>query len=177
GWLMAKYGLAADDLLSVEIVTADGQILNASETSHPDLFWAVRGGGGNFGIVTSFEYRLHHLPMVVGGLIAHPIDAAPDMLRFFRETCEGASDDLNLFAGLVHAPDGSGMKLAALLICHTGDPEQAEAELAPVKAFGSPLMVEVGPMPYPVINTILDAGYPAGLLNYWLSSFTRGFDD
>jgi FAD/FMN-containing dehydrogenase len=177
GWLMAKYGLAADNLLSVEIVTADGRILNASETSHPDLFWAVRGGGGNFGIVTSFEFRLHHVPTVVGGLIAHPFDAAGDLLRFYRDAAAASSDDLNLFAGLVHAPDGSGMKLSALLVCHTGDPEQAEAELAPIKAFGSPLMVHVGPMPYPVMNTILDDGYPEGLFNYWLSSFTSGFDD
>jgi FAD/FMN-containing dehydrogenase len=177
GWLMAKHGLAADNLLSAEIVTAKGEILNVTETSHRDLFWAIRGGGGNFGVVTSFEYRVHHQPLVVGGLIAHPIDAAPDLLRFYRDASEGASDDLNLFAGLVHAPDGSGMKLAAILVCHTGTPEEAEADLAPVKAFGSPLMVEVGPMPYPVINTILDAGFPAGLCNYWLSSFTRGFDD
>jgi FAD/FMN-containing dehydrogenase len=177
GWLMAKYGLAADNLLSVEVVTADGEILNVSTDSHPDLFWALRGGGGNFGIATSFEYRLHHLPMVVGGLIAHPFDAAEDLLRFYREASESASDDLNLFGALVHAPDGSGMKLSALLVCHTGDPEAAENELAPIKAFGSPLMVEVGPMPYPIMNTLLDDGFPAGLFNYWLSSFARGFDD
>ena len=177
GWLMAKYGLAADNLNSVEIVTADGEILNVSDDSHPDLFWAVRGGGGNFGVATSFEFRLHHLPMVVGGLIAHPFDAAKDLLSFYRESSESASDDLNLFAGLVHAPDGSGMKLSALLICHTGDPAQAEEELAPIKAFGLPLMVEVGLMPYPIMNTLLDAGYPPGLLNYWLSNFTRGFDE
>jgi len=177
GWLMAKYGLAADNLNAVEIVTADGEILNVSDDSHPDLFWAVRGGGGNFGVATSFEFRLHHLPMVVGGLIAHPFDAAKDLLSFYRESSESASDDLNLFAGLVHAPDGSGMKLSALLTCHTGDPAQAEEELAPIKAFGSPLMVEVGLMPYPVMNTLLDAGYPPGLLNYWLSNFTRGFDE
>jgi FAD/FMN-containing dehydrogenase len=177
GWLMGKHGLAADNLLSAEIVTATGEILNVSEKSHPDLFWAIRGGGGNFGVVTSFEYRVHPQALVVGGLIAHPIDAAPELLRFYREVSAEASDDLNLFAGLVHAPDGSGMKLAALLVCHTGTVEEAEAELAPVKAFGSPLMIEVGPMPYPVMNTLLDAGFPPGVLNYWLSSFTRGFDD
>jgi FAD/FMN-containing dehydrogenase len=177
GWLMAKHGLAADNLLSAEIVTANGEVLNVSEKSHPDLFWAIRGGGGNFGVVTSFEFRLHHQPFVVGGLIAHPITAAAELLRYYRDSSRAASDDLNLFAGLVHAPDGSGMKLAALLVCHTGAMEEAEAELAPVKAFGTPLLVEVGPMPYPVINTILDAGFPAGLCNYWLSSFTRGFDD
>ena len=115
--------------------------------------------------------------MIVGGLIAHPIDAAPELLRFYRDAVATCSDDLTVFAGLVHAPDGSGHKLAALVVFHTGDPEVAERELEPFKAWGSPLMVEVGPMPYPVMNTILDAGYPAGSLNYWLSSFTRGLTD
>ena len=177
GWLMAKVGLAADNVFGFELVTADGEVLDVSADSHPDLFWALRGGGGNFGVVTSFTYRLHPLQTVVGGLIAHPIDAAGDMLRFYRDAVAGCSDDLTVFAGLVHAPDGSGMKLAALVVFHTGEREAAERELAPFKSWGSPLMVEVGPMPYPVMNTILDAAYPAGSLNYWLSSFTRGMPD
>jgi FAD/FMN-containing dehydrogenase len=113
----------------------------------------------------------------VGGLIAHPFGAAPDLLRFYRGAVEDASDDLTVFAGLVHAPDGSGAKLAALIAFHTGDAGEAERDLAPFKAWGSPLMVDVGPMPYPVMNTLLDAGFPAGSLNYWLSSFTRGLPD
>ncbi len=177
GWLMAKHGLAADNLLSVELVTADGEILDVDAESHPDLFWALRGGGGNFGIAASFEYRLHPVALVTGGLIAHPFAAAGDLLRFYRGACAAASDDLTVFAGLVHAPDGSGAKLAALLVFHTGTPEEAERELAPFKAWGSPLVVEVGPMPYHVMNTILDANYPPGLLNYWLSSFTGGLTD
>ena len=115
--------------------------------------------------------------MVVGGLIAHPIDAAGDMLRFYRDALASVSDDLTVFAGLVHAPDGSGVKLAALVVFHTGTPEEAERELAPFKAWGSPLMVEVGPMPYQIMNTLLDANYPKGSLNYWLSSFTSGLPD
>jgi FAD/FMN-containing dehydrogenase len=177
GWLMAKHGLAADNLLGVELVTADGEVLAVDAESHPDLFWALRGGGGNFGVATSFTYRLHPLQMVVGGLIAHPVDAAPEMLRFYRDAVASCSDDLTVFAAVVHAPDGSGMKLAAMVVFHTGDPDVAERELEPFKTWGSPLMVEVGPMPYPVMNTILDAGYPAGSLNYWLSSFTRGLPD
>jgi FAD/FMN-containing dehydrogenase len=177
GWLMAKHGLAADNLLGVELVTADGEVLDVGADSHPDLFWALRGGGGNFGVATSFTYRLHPVQMVVGGLIAHPIDAAPDLLRFYREAVANCSDDLTVFAALVHAPDGSGTKLAALVVFHTGDPSDAERELAPFKEWGSPLMVEVGPMPYPVMNTLLDAAYPTGSLNYWLSSFTRGLPD
>ena len=177
GWLMAKHGLAADNLLAVELVTAAGEVLHVDASSHPDLFWALRGGGGNFGVVTSFTYRLHPIGMVTGGLIAHPFDAARDVLRFYRDAVGDASDDLNVFAGLVHAPDGSGAKLAALVVFHAGDPDAAERELAPFKTFGSPLMVQVGPMPYPVMNTLLDPGYPDGALNYWLSSFTRGLPD
>ena len=177
GWLMSKYGLAADNLLAVDLVTANGEKLQVDADSHPDLFWALRGGGGNFGVVTSFTYRMHPLQTVVGGLIAHPIDAAPDLLRFYREVCEGASDDLTVFAGVVHAPDGSGAKLSALIVCHTGDADEAERELEPLKTWGSPLMVEVGPMPYPVMNTLIDEGYPAGALSYWMSSFTRGLPD
>jgi len=177
GWLMAKYGLAADNLLAVELVTADGSIVDVNADSDPDLFWALRGGGGNFGVAASFEYRLHPLTMIVGGLIVHPFDAAADMLRFYRDAVASASDDLTVFAALVHAPDGSGMKIAGMIVFHTGTPEEAERDLAPFKEWGSPLMVEVGPMPYPVINTILDPGYPTGSLNYWLSSFTAGLPD
>ncbi len=177
GWLMAKHGLAADNLLGVELVTADGDIVDVTADSDPDLFWALRGGGGNFGVAASFEYRLHPLQMVVGGLIVHPIDAAAEMLRFYRDAAAAASDDLTVFAAVVHAPDGSGMKIAGMVVFHTGTPEEAERELAPFKSWGSPLMVEVGPMPYPAMNTILDDGYPAGSLNYWLSSFTAGIPD
>jgi FAD/FMN-containing dehydrogenase len=177
GWLMAKHGLAADNLLAVELVTADSEVLDVSADSQPDLFWALRGGGGNFGVATSFTYQLHPVETVVGGLIAHPIEAAGDLLRFYRDAIEGASDDLTVFAGLVHAPDGSGLKLAALIVFHTGDAETAERDLEPFKTWGSPLLVEVGPMPYPVMNTILDAAYPAGALNYWMSSFVKGLTD
>jgi FAD/FMN-containing dehydrogenase len=177
GWLMAKYGLAVDNLLAVELVTAEGDILHVDATSHCDLFWALRGGGGNFGVATSFTYKLHPVRSVVGGLIAHPIDAAPGLLRFYRDAVANASDDLTVWAGLVHAPDGSGAKLSALVVFHTGDPDRAERELEPFKTWGSPLVVDVGSMPYPVMNTLLDGGFPPGSLNYWLSSFTRGLPD
>ncbi len=177
GWLMAKHGLAADNLLAVELVNADGEVVEVTEASDPDLFWALRGGGGNFGIAASLTYRLHPLAMVTGGLIAHPIEAAPDLLRFYRDAVADCPDDLTVFCALVHAPDGSGAKLSGMVVFHTGDPEQAEQDLAPFKSWGSPLVVEVGPMPYPVMNTLLDAGYPTGSLNYWLSSFTRGLPD
>src|SRR5690348_8631989 len=177
GLLMAKHGLAADNLLGVDLVNADGDVLQVTAESDPGLFWALRGGGGNFGIAASFEYRLHPLSMVTGGLIAHPVEAGADMLRFYREASADASDDLTVFAGLVHAPDGSGVKLSALVVCHAGDPDDAARELAPLLSFGSPVMTQVGLMPYPQMNTLLDAGYPLGSLNYWLSSFTRGLTD
>src|ERR671936_474112 len=175
GWLNGVYGLAVDNLLSVELVTADGEVLNVTEETHPDLFWALRGGGGNFGVATSFEYRLHPLREVVGGLIAHPFDAAPDVLRAFRE--HQPPDELWVVAGLVHAPDGSGMKLAALVVCHAGSPEQAERDLRPLLEFGSPVLTEVGPMPYPVMNTLLDAASPPSMFNYWKSSFMPDLPD
>ena len=177
GWLMAKHGLAADNLLAAELVTADGEVLQVDASSHPDLFWALRGGGGNFGVATSFTFRLHPLAMVTGGLIAHPFDAVREMLRFYRDAAAGASDDLTVFAGLVHAPDGSGAKLGAMVVFHAGDEDAADRDLAPFKDWGSPLVVEIGRMPYAVMNTILDGGYPPGALNYWLSSFTRGLTD
>jgi len=177
GWLMGMLGLAVDNLVEAEVVLASGEVARAREDAHEDLFWALRGGGGNFGVVTSFVFRLHPVREVVGGLIAHPIEAARDVLRFYREATAAASDELTIFAGLVHAPDGSGLPLAALAVCHAGSSEQAERELAPLLGWGSPLVVEVGPMPYPVMNTLLDGAFPRGALNYWKSTFLRDVDD
>jgi FAD/FMN-containing dehydrogenase len=177
GWLMGKHGLAADNLVAVELVSADGEILDVSADSHPDLFWALRGGGGNFGVATTFTYRLHPLPMVTGGLIIHPVDAAPELLRFYRDAVANLPDDLTVFAALVHAPDGSGMKLTGFAVCHAGDPAQAQHDLEPFLTWGSPVMTEVGQMPYPVMNTLLDDGFPSGSMNYWMSSFTAGLSD
>jgi FAD/FMN-containing dehydrogenase len=177
GWLMAKHGLAADNGIAVELVTAEGRVLDVTADSDPDLFWALRGGGGNYGIAASIKFRLHPMPTVTGGLIAHPIEKAGEMLRFYRDVAPTVSEDLTVFAGLFHAPDGSGMKLAGLVVFHTGTPEEAEQELARFTEWGLPIMVEVGPVPYPVFNTILDDAYPHGLRNYWLSAFTNGIPD
>jgi FAD/FMN-containing dehydrogenase len=177
GWLSSAHGLAADNVLSIELVTSGGDVLDVTADSHPDLFWALRGGGGNFGVATSFEYRLYPLREVVGGVIAYPFEAAGDVLRFYREITQSYSDELTLLCGLIHAPDGSGTKLTAFVICHSGSSDQAEKDLAPLRAFGEPVMTEVGPMPYPVVNTLFDAGYPRGALNYWKSSFLKSLDD
>lgn len=175
GWLNGVYGLAVDNLLSVELVTADGEVLRVSDQTEPDLFWALRGGGGNFGVATWFEYRLHPLAQVVGGIVAHPFAHAGDLLRAFRELPQ--PDELWVVAGLTHAPDGSGLELAAFVVCHAGDPDQAERDLRPWLDFGTPVMSTVGPIPYPVVNTFFDEAFPPGALNYWKSSFLHGLSD
>jgi FAD/FMN-containing dehydrogenase len=178
GWLMSKYGLALDNLLSAEVVTADAKMVRASADENPDLFWALRGGGGNFGVATSLEYRLHPVgPMITGGLIAHPFDNARDVLRFFRDRTAALPDDHTLFAGLIHAPDGSGTKLAAMVTCHCGSSADGEAAMLPLKRFGSPALDALGPMPYCALNGMLDAAYPKGALNYWKSSFLAELSD
>jgi FAD/FMN-containing dehydrogenase len=178
GWLMGRHGLALDNLLSAEVVLADGRFVVASEGEHPDLFWALRGGGGNFGVVTSFEYRLHPVgPVVTGGIIGYPFEAAFDVLRHFRDATASLPDEFTVFAGLVHAADGSGEKLAVLVMCHCGTLAAGEAAVRPIKKFGAPALDAVGPMPYSQVNAMLDAAYPRGALNYWKSNFLSGLSD
>ena len=177
GWMMATHGLAVDNLQSVELVTAAGDVLSVTADDHPDLFWALRGGGGNFGVAASFEYRLHPMDQIYGGLIAHPFEMAKEALRFYREFTQSVPDELTVFPGLVHAPDGSGTKLVAFIVAHFGSLEQAERGVLPLLGFGSPVMTQLGTMPYPVLNTLLDAAYPKGALNHWKSSFLKALDD
>ena len=178
GWLMSKYGLALDNLVSAELVTADGEVVHTSAEQHADLFWGVRGGGGNFGIATSLEYRLYPVgPTITGGLIAYPFDQARDMLRFFRGRTTSLLDEQTLFAGLIHAPDGSGTKLAAMVTCHCGPLEEGEVAMRPLKEFGSPAMDALGSISYCQLNSMLDAAYPKGALNYWKSSFLAHLSD
>jgi len=178
GWLMGKHGLALDNLLSVDIVTAEGEILKASVDENADLFWAVRGGGGNFGVVASFEYQLHPVgPSITGGLVAYPFDRARDVLRFFRDVTASLPDELMVFGGLIHAADGSGTKLVAMVTCHCGPLGAGEAATRPIKKFGSPAMDAIGPIPYCQLNAMLDGAYPKGALNYWKSSFLARLTD
>jgi hypothetical protein len=114
---------------------------------------------------------------VVGGIVAHPFEAATDALRFFRDFSDGVPDELAVMPGLIHAPDGSGTPLFAFVVCHAGSAEQAEADLRPLREFGSPVLEQLGPMPYPTVNTMLDDGFPRGALNYWKSSFLRALND
>ena len=178
GWLMGKHGMAVDSLVAVELVTATGEVVRASADEHPDLFWALRGGGGNFGVATWLEYELYPVgPTVTAGLVAHPFAAARDVLRFYRDFTTSLPDELTAFAGVLHAPDGSGTKLAAIIVCHAGSLEGGAAAVAPVKRFGSPVMDVIGPMPYPAVNMLFDAGFPRGALNYWKSNFLTALGD
>jgi FAD/FMN-containing dehydrogenase len=178
GWLMGKYGLSVDNLLSAEVVLADGSVVAASSAENPDLFWALRGGGGNFGVVSSFEYRLHAVgPMVTGGLVAFPFAAAGDVLRSYRRLTASLADELVAFAGLVHAPDGSGTKLVAILAAHCGSLAEGEAAMKPIKGFGTPVLDALGPIPYSALNSMLDAGNPKGALNYWKANFVPELSD
>jgi FAD/FMN-containing dehydrogenase len=178
GWLMGKHALALDNLLSVDLVLADGSAVTASKDDNADLFWALRGGGGNFGVAASFEYRLHPVgPIVTGGIIAYPFSAACDMLRFYRDVTASLPDEFTVFAGLIHAPDGSGTKLAAMVLCHCGPLDAGERAAQPIKQFGAPVMDVIGPLPYSAINSMLDAAYPRGALNYWKSNFLASLSD
>lgn len=178
GWLMSKHGLALDNLISVEMVTASGDLVRTSSDERPDLFWAVRGGGGNFGVATSFDFQLHRVgPTVTGGLIAHPFGCAAEVLRLFRDTTASLSDEQTIVAGLIHAPDGSDAKLAALVTCHCGSLADGEQAMLPLRRLASPVTDGLGPMQYSELNAMMDGAYPKGALNYWKSSFLSSLSD
>ena len=178
GWLMPKYGLALDNLRSADIVMADGSVERASADENTDLFWAIRGGGGNFGVAASLEFDLHAVgPIITGGLAAHPLQQGVDVLKFFRDTCASAPDELMLAAGLLHAPDGSGARLVGIVPAHCGPLADGEKAVAPIKAFGPPVMDAIGPIPYCAQNGLLDGAFPKGALNYWKASFLTDLGD
>jgi FAD/FMN-containing dehydrogenase len=178
GWLMAKHGTAIDNLRSAQVVTPAGDVITASADENPDLFWGIRGGGGNFGIAASLEFDLHAVgPIVTGGITAHPFERARETLRFFRDTTAAAlPDELLLVTGLIHSPDGAH-KLSAIVACHCGPLPDGEAAVRPLKTFGPPVMDALGPMPYAAVNQMLDAAYPKGALNYWKSNFLATLND
>ena len=176
-WLMGKHGMAVDNLLSAEVVLASGEVVTASEDADPDLFWALRGGGGNFGVVTSFEFRAHPVVTVLGGVVLHPLAAAPQLFSFYREFAADLPDELSTQALFVHAPDGSGTKLCGIAVCHAGeDADQAEADIRALRRFGSPVADMLQRMPYPVVNTGADWLFP-GALGYWKSAFFSELSD
>jgi FAD/FMN-containing dehydrogenase len=158
GWIQRKHGLTIDQLLSVDLVTADGQVRIASDTEHPDLFWAVRGGGGNFGVVTSFEYRLHPVGAVLAGLVFHPFAQAREALRFYRDFSSATHEALTTYAGLLTSPEGA--KVVAIGVCCTGPLAEGERVIAPVRRFGSPLEDQIRPMAFTELQSLMDAAYP-----------------
>lgn len=176
GWLMGKHGATVDNVISAEIVTADGHLRRASKTEHADLFWALRGGGGNFGVVTALEFQLHPVSQVLGGLILHPLDRAADMLRFYRDFCPGLPDEAEAYAALLTSPEG--MPMAAMLVGYNGPIEEGERVLAPARKFGQPAADLVAPMPYSARQSMLDApNAEHGLHRYWRSAFTEQLSD
>lgn len=184
GWLMRKYGLACDNLLSVDIVTADGRYIVAKASEHPDLFWGVRGGGGNFGIVTSFEYQLHPVSTVTGGLVIYPAAQFRDVLRFYRDYCASAPDELTTLALFFTAPAEEfipsslhGTLVLGIAVCHCGSLEQAEMVLRPLHTFGPPAANLLSPMSYSALQTMFNDSYPAGRHYYWKSDYLTDLTD
>lgn len=175
GWLAGKYGMTIDNLLSANVVTADGRQLTASADENPDLFWALRGGSGNFGVVTSFEYALHPVgPIITGGAMFYALHDAPEVLRFYRELVASAPDDVTFYAGLLPSPGGPVVAVAA---AHCGSLEDGERAVAPLKGFGSPVEDHLGPIPYVGQQSLLDQLMPTGVQNYWKADYVNGLSD
>jgi FAD/FMN-containing dehydrogenase len=172
GWLEGRFGMTVDNLLGADVVLANGDLVRASATEHPDLFWALRGGGGNFGIVTSFHYQLHDVgPLIIGGLVIHPFARAAEALTFYNEFMRTAPDELVAGAVLMTAPDGN--KACAIAVAYVGDLAEGERVVAPIKKFGPPVLDVIGPMPYLGQQGLLEQAMPPNILNYWKAEFLR----
>jgi FAD/FMN-containing dehydrogenase len=185
GWIARKHGPACDNLLSATVVTADGEQLTASADDNPDLLWGLRGGGGNFGVVTSFEYRLHPIgPEVIAGGVVHSFEDAPEVFRFFADYVVAAPDELSVTASTFRAPPGFpvaeelfGELVTVLAICYAGDIADGERVLKPLRSFGRPLADLVATMPYTALQCASDASYPNGQRNYWKSHYVDELTD
>ena len=175
GWLIRKYGMTVDNLLSAQVVTADGKVLTASASENEDLFWALRGGGGNFGVVTSFEFQAHPVATVLGGLLVYPRPAAVDVIRHFRDFMASAPDELTAYVALLHGPDGS--PIVGVIPCYCGSVSEGERVLQPLRKFGSPVMDTIQAMPFPVMQGLLGPSFPDGNQNYWKSTMQRELPD
>ncbi|MCI0443168.1 FAD-binding oxidoreductase [bacterium] len=176
GYLTRRYGLACDNLISADVVTADGVLHVANSKENKDLFWGLRGGGGNFGVVTSFEYRVHSLgPNILGGLILHPIEKALEGARFYREFTKNSPEELTTHFALLTSPDGH--PLFAFAVCYSGDLERGENVIGPLRKFGTPLADMVQPMPYVGLQAMGGDLYPYERFNYWKSGFMSEFSD
>ena len=184
GYLSRRYGLTADNLLAADVVLADGRLVHASPEEHPDLFWALRGGGGNFGVVTSLCLRCHAVETVIGGPMFWPIEDLERTMRWYRDWLPRAPRELYAFYLQAEVPPAPpfpeaihGRKVCGLTWCCTGDQEQAESALAQARAVAQPLFEHVGEMPYPALQSTFDGLYPPGLRWYWKGDFVRALDD
>lgn len=177
GWglLARRYGLSSDNLLSVDLVTANGEFLTASATENADLFWGVRGGGGNFGIATSFEYQLYAVGTVLAGIVAYPFEKAKEVLKLYREFTSTAPDAMASGVVLISLPDGT--PVAGIVLCYSGPLAEGDRLVKPLRAFGPRLMEQIGPIPYTAAQQLIDGFYPFGLQNYWKSSFLKQISD
>ena len=185
GWLERKLGFTCDNLLAAEVVTADGRVVTASADEHPDLFWGLRGGGGNFGIVTAFHLQLHPIgPIVYGGLLAWPAPMAVEVTKFWRDFMTGAPDEVGSALAFITAPPAEfvpepvrGHPIVGCVVCVAGDPDDGERAMAPLREFGPPPLDLLGPMPYLAVQDLITEGNPRGLRNYWSADFLAELPD
>jgi FAD/FMN-containing dehydrogenase len=185
GWLERLYGYTADNLISAEVVTADGTLVHASEDDNADFFWGLRGGGGNFGVVVNFEYRLHEIPqLMLGGMLLWPFERAGDVIRMYRDFAADAPDEFSGAAAMLTAPPAPfvplelrGQHAVGVIAIAVAEPERGEELLRPLREFGPPSVDIVGPMPYTAVQQLLDPGNPPGLFNYWKAELVDTLGD
>jgi hypothetical protein len=175
GWLNGRYGLACDNLIGAEVVTADGDLLLVGPDEHRDLYWALRGGGGNFGVVTAFSYRLHPVGPVLAGGLAYPWTSAAEVLRFHDDFAATAPDELSTAVSL--GVDPTGQPALGIAVCWCGSPEDGEQVLAPLRAVGPPLADTIGVTSYVAWQSAPDASFPTGRLHYWKSGYLQHLTD
>jgi FAD/FMN-containing dehydrogenase len=175
GWLVRKYGMTIDNLVSVQVVSADGRVLTAGLSENDDLFWALRGGGGNFGVVASFEFQARPVDTVLGGFLLYPREAAFDVIRHYRDYLQSAPDELTAYAALLHGPDGT--PLVGIISCYCGSIADGERVLQPLRTFGTPVMDGIQSFPFPAMQSLLAGAFPDGNQNYWKSTLQRELSD